>query len=417
MRLLLENIHQLHCVAAGGESLKAGKAMADSAMRNHAFVYVEDGVIQAVGDMADLQPAYREGAEVIDCEERLVLPGFVDSHTHLVFARSREAEYLDRIKGLTYEEIAQRGGGILNSAKRLRAMSEEELLESAVARAWEILSWGTTTVEIKSGYGLTVTDELKMLRVAKRISEWCPIRIRTTFLGAHAVPLEYKGNQSGYVDLVVNEMLPQVAEEKLADFIDVFCDRGYFTVEETARIIQAGARYGLKAKIHANELANSGGVQVGVTHGALSVDHLECIGPDEIAALLGGKTMPTALPGCSFLLGIPFAPGRDMIDAGLPLCIASDFNPGSSPGGNMQFMMSLACTKMRLLPEEALVAMTLNGAAALGMSHEIGSIEVGKRADLVITAPMESLAAMPYYFCRDQVETVIIDGKEVGSGF
>jgi imidazolonepropionase len=339
----------------------------------------------------------------------------VDSHTHLVFARSRATEYVDRIKGMTYEEIARNGGGILASARRLQAMEEEELLESAVARAWEILSWGTTTVEIKSGYGLTVADELKMLRVARRIGEWCPIRIKTTLLGAHAVPLEFKDNRSGYVDLVVNEMIPRAAEEKLADFVDVFCDQGFFTVAETARILDAGARHGLPGKIHANELANSGGVQVGVASGALSVDHLECIGPEEIAVLLRSQTIPTALPGCSFFLGIPFAPGREMIDAGLPLCIASDFNPGSSPGGNMQFMMSLACTRMKLLPEEALAAATLNGAAALGMSHEIGSIEPGKRADLVVTAPMEGLAEMPYYFCRDQVETVFIQGMEVGA--
>ncbi len=416
MRLLLENIHQLHRVASHGELKKSGKAMADSAMLGNAFVFVEDGIIHSVGAMSELNETYREDAEIIDCEERMVLPGFVDSHTHLVFARSREAEYVDRIKGMTYEDIAARGGGILNSAKRLREMSEEELLESALARAWEILEWGTTTVEIKSGYGLTVADELKMLRVAKKIEEWCPIRIKRTLLGAHAVPPEFKGNQTGYVDLVVNEMIPRVAEENLADFIDVFCEKGFFTVDETARILTAGARYGLRAKIHANQLSNSGAVQVGIAHKALSVDHLECMGPDEIAALVASRTIPTALPGCSFFLGIPFAPGRELIDAGLPLCIASDYNPGSSPGGNMQFMWSLACTKMKLLPEEALAAITLNGAAALGMSHEIGSIEPGKRADLLITAPIESLAEIPYYYNRDQVEIVIIDGKEVGEG-
>ncbi len=414
MRLLLENIHHLHRVAAHGELQKSGTAMADSAMIQNAFVFVEDGIIHSTGPMSALKETMRAEAEIIDCEDRIVLPGFVDSHTHLVFAKSRAGEYVDRIRGLSYEEIAARGGGILNSAQKLRAMSEDELLESALARAWEIIAWGTTTVEIKSGYGLTLQDELKMLRVAKKIEQWCPIRIKRTFLGAHAVPPEFKGNQAGYVDLVVNEMIPRVAEEKLASFIDVFCDRGFFTVEETARILTAGAKYGLRAKIHANELANSGGVQVGIAHQALSVDHLECIGPDEIAALKNSNTMPTALPSCSFFLGIPFAPGREMIDAGLPLCLASDFNPGSSPGGNMQFIMSLACTKMKLLPEEALVAMTLNGAAALGLSHEIGSIEPGKRADLLITAPLESLAEIPYYFCRDQVEIVIIDGKEVG---
>lgn len=415
MRILLENISQLHRVAAHGERRKSGHQMADSALVEHAYLFIEDGLIHSVGKMEAMNPTCREADQILDCTDCLVLPGFVDSHTHLVFARSREGEFVDRIKGLSYEEIARRGGGILNSAQRLRDMSEDELLESAVARAWEILAWGTTTVEIKSGYGLTVEDELKMLRVAKKLDEWCPIRVKRTFLGAHAVPLEFKGNQAGYVDLVVNEMLPRVAEERLADFVDVFCDQGFFTVEETARILQAAARYGLKPKIHANELANSGGVQVGIAHHALSVDHLERIGPEEIAALRSSATIPTALPGCSFFLGIPYAPAREMIDAGLPLCIASDFNPGSTPGGNLQFMMSLACTQMRLLPEEALAAITLNGAAALDMSHEIGSIECGKRADFVITTPMESLAAIPYYYCRDQVQTVFIDGVEVGT--
>lgn len=415
MKLLIENIHQLHCVAQNGELRKAGKSMADSVMLENAFVYCEDGLIKDFGSMDSIKAEYRDDAEIFDAEGKSVVPGFVDSHTHLVFARSREDEYVGRIKGLTYEEIAASGGGILNSAKRLREMSEDELFEGALARAWEILTWGTTTVEIKSGYGLTLEDELKMLRVAKRIEEWCPIRIKRTFLGAHAVPAEYKGRQSEYVDLVINEMLPKVAAEKLADFIDVFCDKGFFTVEETARILAAGKDYGLKGKIHANELANSGGVQVGIEHGALSVDHLECIEAAEIDALLASETMPTVLPGCSFFLGIPFAPARQMIDAGLPVTIASDFNPGSAPGGNMQFMMALACTKMRLLPEEALVASTLNGAAALEMSHEIGSIEIGKKADLLILSAMDSLAAMPYFFCRDHVETVFIDGLEVGS--
>ncbi|MEM7037712.1 MAG: imidazolonepropionase, partial [Bacteroidota bacterium] len=317
----------------------------------------------------------------------------------------------DRIRGLSYEEIAERGGGILNSARRLREMSEAELLEGAIERAWEILYSGTTTVEIKSGYGLTTEDEMKILRVANKLREYCPLNIKTTFLGAHAVPPEFKGNQSGYVDLVVNEMLPRVAEEGLANFVDVFCDKGFFTVEETARILSKGAELGLRAKIHANELANSGGVQVGIAHGALSVDHLECTGPDEIAALAASDTMPTVLPGCSFFLGIPYAPARDMIDAGLPVCIATDYNPGSSPAGSLQFMMSLACNRMKLLPEEALTACTLNGAAALDLSAECGSIEVGKRADLLITEPMESLARLPYYFARDQVETTIVGGE------
>ena len=414
MKLLIENIHQLHCVAQNKELRKAGSSMSDSVMHENAFVFAEDGIIRAFGPMAQIKDEYREDAEVYDATSKLVIPGFVDSHTHLVFARSREVEYVDRIKGKSYEEIAANGGGILNSAKALQSMTEDELFEGALSRAWEILSWGTTTVEIKSGYGLTLEDELKMLRVAKRIEDWCPIRIRRTFLGAHAVPAEYKGRQGEYVDLVINEMLPAVAKEDLAHFVDVFCDKGFFTVEETAKILQAAQKYGMKAKIHANELANSGGVQVGVENGALSVDHLECIGEDEIKVLLESETMPVVLPGCSFFLGIPFAPARKMIDAGLPVVIATDFNPGSAPGGNMQFMMALACNKMRLLPEEALVASTLNGAAAIEMSDEVGSIEIGKKADLVILQPMDSLAALPYFFCRDQVDMVFVNGEEIG---
>lgn len=409
MGLLLENIGELHRVAFG-EGRKGGAAMADSLPLTDAWVHIVGDSIAAFGQMADLPP----GLEVdtrLDCSGSLVLPGFVDSHTHIVYARSREEEYVDRIRGLSYEEIARRGGGILNSARRLREMDEESLLAGAVERAWEIFLLGTTTVEVKSGYGLTVEDELKMLRVARRIPKFCPIRVVTSFLGAHAVPAEYASNRQGYIDLIVNEMLPRVAEEKLADFIDVFCDEGFFTVAETAQILEAGAAYGLRPKIHANELANSGGVQVGIAHGALSVDHLERTGPAEIAALAASQTIPTVLPGVSFFLGIDYAPARQMIEAGLPLCLASDYNPGSSPGGDMQFVMSLACTKMRLLPEEALVAMTINGAAALDLSDLVGSIEVGKRADLLVTDHMDSLARLPYYHARDQVRTVIASGE------
>jgi imidazolonepropionase len=410
MDLILKHIGCLYQVAAHGELRKAGAAMADAAPIEDAYVLVQAGRIVGLGSMADYQAAWEEGAEIVDCEARLVLPGFVDSHTHIVFARSREEEYVDRIKGMTYEEIARRGGGILNSARRLQEKSEDELLEDAIDRAWEVLLNGTTTIEIKSGYGLTLESELKMLRVARRLREFCPIRVHTTFLGAHAIPLEYKADREAYLRLLIDEMLPAVAAEGLAEFVDVFCDEGFFTVDETARILEAGARHGLRPKIHANELANSGGVQVGIAHGALSVDHLECTGPDEIAALAASTTIPTVLPGVSFFLGIPYAPARDMVSAGLPLCIASDYNPGSSPCGNMQFVMSLACTRMRLLPEEALVAMTLNGAAALGVSDQVGSIEIGKFADLLITEPMESLARLPYYFARDQVEMVVMNG-------
>lgn len=411
MDLILKNIGCLYRVAVAGELRKGGAAMADAAPLEDAFVCIADGRIISLGSMADYDPAWEDNAEIVDCEARLVMPGFVDSHTHIVFARSREEEYVDRIKGMTYEEIARRGGGILNSARRLQEKTEDELLEDAIDRAWEVLFNGTTTIEIKSGYGLTLESELKMLRVARRLRDFCPIRIHTTFLGAHAIPAEYKADREGYIRLIIDEMLPAVAAEGLAEFVDVFCDEGFFTVEETARILEAGARHGLRPKIHANELANSGGVQVGIAHGALSVDHLERTGPAEIAALVASTTIPTVLPGVSFFLGIDYAPARDMIAAGLPLCLASDYNPGSSPCGNMQFVMSLACTRMRLLPEEALTAMTLNGAAALGVADQVGSVEVGKYADLIITEPMESLARLPYYFARDQVEMLVMNGQ------
>lgn len=410
MNLLLTHIRGLYRVARNGESRKAGTAMQDAALLSDAWLLIREGRIAELGEMKNgLPPA--ENTDLVNCDGRLVLPGFVDSHTHLVFAATREGEYVDRIRGLSYEEIAQRGGGILNSARRLRAMSEDELLEGAVERAWEILYHGTTTVEIKSGYGLTTEDELKMLRVARKLKEYCPLNLKTTFLGAHAIPPEYEHDRKGYVDLVIKEMLPRVVDENLAEFVDVFCDEGFFTVAETARILEAGLALGLRPKIHANELANSGGVQVGIAHGALSVDHLERTGPQEIAALAASTTIPTVLPGVSFFLGIDYAPARAMIEAGLPLCIASDYNPGSSPSGNLQFMHSLACNRMHLLPEEALVATTLNGAAALDLAAECGSIEVGKRADLVITEPMDSLARLPYYFARDQVEAVIAGGE------
>lgn len=409
-KLLLHNIHQLHRISSQGALRKSGAEMRDTEVLLDAWVLVEGDRISDLGTM-DNCPTISPEWETIDCTGSLVLPGFVDSHTHIVFAHSREEEYVDRIKGLSYEEIARRGGGILNSARRLREMSEDDLLEGAVERAWEVLMLGTTTIEIKSGYGLTTEDEMKMLRVARQLSKFCPLNIKTTFLGAHAIPLAYKDDREGYIKLIIEEMLPIVAEEGLAEFVDVFCDEGFFTVEETATILQAAKAYGLIPKIHANEMANSGGVQVGIAHGALSVDHLERIGPDEIAALAQSQTIPTILPGVSFFLGIDDAPARQMIDAGLPLAIASDYNPGSSPSGSLPFMQSLACTRMRLLPEEALTACTLNGAAALGMSKEVGSIEVGKRADLLITDPMESLGRLPYYHTRDQIKTVIAGGS------
>lgn len=385
--------------------------MADAALLENAWILTVGDTIAALGQMATLPAELPEGTQQIDCTGRLVLPGFVDSHTHLVFAQSRESEYVDRIRGLSYEEIAKKGGGILNSAKKLQNTTEDELLEGAIDRAYEILKMGTTTVEIKSGYGLTLEDELKMLRVGRRLSSHAPLRIRTTFLGAHAIPMQYKDRREDYIQLILEEMIPAVAEEKLADFIDVFCDRGFFTVEETARILDKGAEYGLKGKIHANELAISGGVQIGVEKGALSVDHLECIDEAEIQALLSGNTMPTVLPGTSFFLGIPYAPARRMIDAGLPVAIASDYNPGSSPSGNMSFMMASACAKMKLLPEEALVATTLNAAASMDLAHICGSLEPGKSADLIVTEPLRDLAQIPYYFGRPHIQWVMVQGK------
>jgi imidazolonepropionase len=342
---------------------------------------------------------------------KFVLPAFVDSHTHMVFARSREEEFEMRIKGKSYEEIAAAGGGILNSANRLRAMSEDELYAGALKRLNEVIQYGTGAVEIKSGYGLTVEDELKMLRVIHRLKAVSPIPIRSTFLGAHAVPSEFKNDREGYIQLVIDKMLPAVSREQLADYCDVFCDQGFFTVEETDRILSAAMQYGLRAKIHANELGFTGGVQVAVENMALSVDHLEYTGDEEIKVLKDSRTMPVGLPNCSFFLGIPYAPGRKMIDSGLPFCIASDYNPGSSPNGRMSFVVALACTQMKLTPEEAFNAATINGAYALELSMSIGSITKGKLANLIVTKPIPSLAYIPYAFGNDPVEQVIINGE------
>ena len=354
-----------------------------------------------------------EDMTIIDATDRMVFPSFCDAHTHLVYAGSREIEYVDKIKGLSYEEIARRGGGILNSAKLLHQTSEEELVEQAMSRLSEIIRFGTGAVEIKSGYGLTVEDELKMLRVIRKLKELSPLTIVATFLGALAVPAEYKGKQGEYVDLVINEMIPQVASEELADYIDVFCDKGFFTVDETDRILNAGMKYGLRPKIHANELDYSGGVQVGVKYNALSVDHLEFTGKREIASLSNSETMPVILPGAAFFLNMIAAPVRRIIDAGLPVAFASDFNPGSSPSGNMQLILSMACITYRLLPEEAIHATTLNGAYAMGVNEDLGSIARGKKANLFITKPISSYEFMPYAYGSNKVEKVILNGEVV----
>jgi imidazolonepropionase len=407
--IVFRNIRLLLQTDESDRQWRAGREMAELPYVSDAYLVVSDGRIADYGPMSGCPDL--PGAEQIDASGRLLLPAFVDSHTHLVFAHSREGEFVDRIHGLSYEEIARRGGGILNSARRLQEASEEELFEGAWGRLREIVGMGTGAVEVKSGYGLTLADELKMLRVARRLKDASPIAIKTTFLGAHAIPSEYAGNRKAYLDLIVDRMIPQVADEGLADYCDVFCDRGFFTVEETDRILAQGLRYGLVPKIHANELDYSGGVQVGVKHGALSVDHLECTGPDEIAALLGSRTMPTLLPSTAFFLGLEYPPARRMIEAGLPVSLASDYNPGSSPSGNMPFVISLACIKLRMTPEEALHAATVNAAYALGLSESHGRIRRGAPAHLALTAPMPSLAYLPYAFGSQRVEGVWIDGK------
>lgn len=377
----------------------------------HAYLYIVDGRFESYGTMQEL-PALPADVEVVDAEGGAVLPSWCDSHTHIVFASSREHEFVDKIKGLSYEEIARNGGGILNSADRLHEASEEELYRQAMRRVDEVIRKGTGCVEIKSGYGLNTEDELKMLRVIRRIQETTKLKVVATFLGAHAVSRSYIGRQSEYVDLVINEMIPAVGREKLADFVDVFCDKGFFTTEETARILEAAAVYGMRPKIHAEELASSGGVAVGVQYGALSVDHLESMTEETIETLKGSSTMPTALPGTSFFLNMPFALGRKIIDAGLPLVLASDYNPGSTPSGDMKFIVSLGCIKMRLMPAEAINAATLNGACAMGLSQEYGSITRGKVANFFITDPIPSIDFIPYAYTTPIVRRAFLQGEE-----
>lgn len=416
MRILITHIKELVMVEEHPVLKVSGSDMGSMMTIRDAWLLVEEGRIAGFGEMAKPDPALEAtGGDtmVLDATGRMVFPSFCDSHTHLVYAGSREIEYIDKIKGLSYEEIARRGGGILNSARRLHDASEEELTGQALERLNEIIAYGTGAVEIKSGYGLTVEDELKMLRVIRKLQQLSPLKIVSTFLGAHAVPAEYKGRQGEYVDLVIREMIPRVAEEGLASFIDVFCDRGFFTVDETARMLEAGIRHGLRPKIHANELDYSGGIEVGVKYNALSVDHLEYTGDEQIDALRGTETMPTVLPGAAFFLEMVYAPVRRMINAGLPVAMASDFNPGSSPSGNMQFILSMACIKYRMLPEEAIHAVTLNGAYAMGLSEDYGSIAKGKVANLFITKPIPTYSFMPYAYGSNKVEKVILNGKLV----
>jgi imidazolonepropionase len=414
MKILIINIKELVGINDLATLFVSGAEMGKLPTIKNAFLFIEKGLILEFGSMEHLfipEDWKRKGIKVIDATGKLVFPSFCDSHTHLVYAGSREIEYVDKIKGLSYEEIAKRGGGILNSAKRLHEASETELIGQALERLEEITWFGTGAVEIKSGYGLNTEDELKMLRVIRELKRLSPLTIKATFLGAHAIPMEYRGKQHEYVDVVINEMIPQVAAEELADYIDVFCDKGFFTVEDTERILMAGIKYGLKPKIHANELDYSGGIQVGVKYGALSVDHLEFTGDAEINALKGSETMPTILPGAAFFLNMVHAPARKMIDAGLPVALASDFNPGSSPSGNMQLILSMGCITFRMTPEEAINATTLNTAYAMGVSDELGSIAIGKKANVFITKPIPGIEFMPYAYGSNKVDTVILNGK------
>ena len=411
MNLLVKNIGQIVGIDESGRTKVAGKEMNSISMLANAWLLTDGERISDYGTMDSLPQT--EGCEVIDACGGWLFPSFCDSHTHIVYAGSREQEFLDKINGLSYEEIAQNGGGILNSAERLHNTSEDDLYRQAMERIDEIVSMGTGLVEIKSGYGLTLEDELKILRVIRRIKENTPLEVRATFLGAHAVGRAYKGRQTEYVEHVCNDMIPAVAKEGLADFVDVFCDKGFFTVEETAKIIETGAKYGLRAKIHANELAISGGVEVGVEHGALSVDHLESMGDEQIEVLRGSETMPTMLPGCAFFLGIGYPPARKMIDAGLAVALASDFNPGTAPSGNMRFVASLASIKMKMTPAEAINASTLNSACAMGESKDYGSITRGKKANFYITKPIPSLAYMPYAHQTPIIKDIVLKGKQI----
>jgi imidazolonepropionase len=411
-KLLVENIKSLIQTEDHPVSWVAGEEMDILKTIDDAFLFVNDGRIVDFGPSGNVKPEYRN-AEIIDASGKLVFPSFCDSHTHLVYAGSRELEYVDKIKGLSYEEIAKRGGGILNSALLLHNTTEDELFRQSSGRIREIIRMGTGAVEIKSGYGLNTDDELKMLRVIRRLDEAFPIRIKATFLGAHAFPAEYKKNRKAYVDLVINEMLPAVAYEDLADYVDVFCDRGFFTVEDTERILMAAMKYGLRPKIHANELDYSGGIQTGVKYNALSVDHLEYTGKDEIEALLGSETMPTLLPGASFFLGMVNPPARKMLDAGLPLALASDFNPGSSPSGNMKMIMSFGCVDLRMTPEEVINAVTINTAYAMGLQEEVGSICKGKRANFFITTKVPNVQYLPYAYGSDLIDMVVLNGKVI----
>ena len=408
MKTCIKNIREIVGITPEGVLRKQGAEMDHTGTLSNAYLLMEDDRITDFGPMNEMP----EADAYIDAEGGLLMPSFCDSHTHIVYAGTRDGEFLDKIRGLSYEEIAARGGGILNSSDLLHNTSEEDLYQQSIERVWEMIRKGTGAIEIKSGYGLNPADELKMLRVIRRIKNECPALIRATFLGAHAVGRQY--TQEEYVDTICREMIPAVSKQQLADFIDVFCDTGFFTVEETDRILRVGAEYGLRPKIHANELGVSGGVQVGVKHQALSVDHLEQTTDAEIEALRGSCTMPTMLPGSSFFLGLPYGRAKAFIEAGLGIALASDYNPGSSPSGDMRFVMAMGCIRMRLTPVQALNACTLNAAYAMGISDQVGSITRGKRANLIITHPMHSLTIIPYHYNSPFIRHHILAGNLIG---
>jgi len=412
MKTVIKNIRELIQIEETPRKWVAGAEMKNLNTIKDAFVSIENGIITGFGSMDDFIGIDDwNDTEIIDAERGMVFPTYCDSHTHLIFASSRENEFVDRINGLSYEEIAKRGGGILNSAEKLRNTSEDQLFEEALNRLNELIKMGTGAVEIKSGYGLTLDTELKMLRVIKRLKENSDITIKATFLGAHALPKEFNGNKDGYMNLVINKMLPKVAEEKLADYIDIFCEEGYFTVDDTKKLLKAANKFDIKAKTHVNQFNAIGGVKASVDLGALSVDHLEEMNEEDFDALINSDCMPTILPACSFFLGIPYGPAKEIMERGLPVALATDYNPGSAPSGNMNFVASLGCTQLKMTPEQVINATTINTAYAMGIEKELGSIAVGKKANLFITKPIPSYAYLPYNFGHNLIDRVMINGK------
>lgn len=409
MSILITNIKELLQVREANISKVSGTEMKHLPTIKNAYVLIKNDTIIDYGSMNNSKGITAES--IIDASGKIVLPTWCDSHTHIVYAGNREQEFVDRINGLSYEDIASRGGGILNSAEKLQNTNEDDLYNQSIKRVKEVMQLGTGAIEIKSGYGLTVKAELKMLRVIKRIRQDFPIKVKATFLGAHALPGVFKDNKEEYINLIINEMLPKIANEQLAQYIDVFCEKGYFSLNDTDKILSAGASYGLVPKIHVNQFNAFGGVALGVKHNALTVDHLEELNSDDIIALKSSKTMPVALPSCSYFLSIPYTPARQIIDAGLPLALATDYNPGSTPSGNMNFVVSTACIKMKMTPAEAINAATINGAYAMGISNEYGSISKGKKANLIITKEVPSYNYLPYAFGNNHIEKVIINGE------